>query len=116
MKPSVVAWVAGLVAGLLLRSAGSAHGLLSSLVVVATSAAAAGYAWRLAQTRPPMGLPANRRVAPPQYPALDGDWTTRARYLAQQVRAYAGAATRAEREAADLLLERVNQETKETDR
>lgn len=110
MRPSVVAWVAGLVAGLLLRSAGSAHGLLSALVVVATSAAAAGYAWRLARPKPPAGLPANRRVAPPQYPALDGDWAARSRYLAQQVRAYADSATRTERDAADLLLERVNQE------
>lgn len=39
-----VVWVAGLVAGLLLRSASAQHGVLASLVVVATTAGAAGFA------------------------------------------------------------------------
>jgi hypothetical protein len=45
----VVVWVAGLVAGLLLRTSAGHHGLLAALVVVAVNAAAGGYAfwtWR----------------------------------------------------------------------
>ena len=48
---TVLVWVAGLVAGLLLRSTAGAHGLLASLVVVATSGAAGGFAYRTARER-----------------------------------------------------------------
>lgn len=45
MRPVVFAWVAGLVAGLLLHSASATHGVIAAVVVVATSAAALSYGW-----------------------------------------------------------------------
>jgi hypothetical protein len=44
LVPFALVWVAGLVAGLLVRSAASSHGALATLVIVATTAGALGLA------------------------------------------------------------------------
>lgn len=46
LRVLVVTWVAGFVAGMLIRTSAGAHGVLAAAVVVALNAGAAGYAWR----------------------------------------------------------------------